>query len=80
VSRVASGLDLACGQPQLLGGRAWALLANHAAVPALDLLTGSGEARALVDSGGDLAPLIASWRDEVATFNATLDDILLYRP
>ncbi len=47
-------------------------------VPALDLLTGSSEARATIESGGDLAPLLARWRDEVATFSATLDDILLY--
>ncbi len=46
--------------------------------PALDLLTGSPEARELIEAGAPLAPLLESWKAEVATFEATLEGILLY--
>lgn len=47
-------------------------------VPALDLLTGSAEARTVLEGGEPLEPLLASWADEVAAFETTLDDVLLY--
>jgi uncharacterized protein YbbC (DUF1343 family) len=48
-------------------------------VPALDLLTGSSAARELIEADADLEPLVATWRDEVAEFESTLDGILLYQ-
>ncbi len=48
-------------------------------VPALDLLTGSDAARAAVESGAPLAPLLDSWEAEVRGFEAGLDGVLLYR-
>jgi uncharacterized protein YbbC (DUF1343 family) len=48
-------------------------------VPAVDLLTGSAEAREAVDSGTPLEPLLARFKQEVAAFERTLDDVLLYR-
>lgn len=44
---------------------------------ALDLLTGSSEARARIEAGAPLEPLLEAWRGEVATFESTLDGILL---
>jgi len=46
--------------------------------PALDLLTGSADARELIEAGAPLEPLLEAWRAEVADFEATLDGILLY--
>ncbi len=46
--------------------------------PALDLLTGSPDARELIEAGAPLEPLLESWKAEVAAFEATLDGILLY--
>ncbi len=48
-------------------------------VPAIDLLTGSAAAREALERGEDFEPLLADWRREVAAFEETLDDILLYR-
>jgi uncharacterized protein YbbC (DUF1343 family) len=47
--------------------------------PALDLLTGSAAARACIEGGQDLEPLLADWSREVARFEATMDGISLYR-
>ncbi len=46
--------------------------------PALDLLTGSPEARERIEAGAPLEPLLESWKRDVAAFEATLDGILLY--
>ncbi|MEN8165356.1 MAG: DUF1343 domain-containing protein [Acidobacteriota bacterium] len=48
-------------------------------VPALDLLTGSAEAREIIETGGEVAPLLSRWRQEVADFNRSLEGVLLYR-
>ena len=48
-------------------------------VPAVDLLTGSAEARQLLESDADLEPLLESWRVDVRDFESTLDGLLLYR-
>lgn len=48
-------------------------------VPAIDLLTGSAAAREALEREEDLEALLADWRREVAAFEETLDDILLYR-
>lgn len=47
-------------------------------VPALDLLTGSAAARELLEADADLEPLLETWRGEVAEFESTLEEILLY--
>jgi uncharacterized protein YbbC (DUF1343 family) len=47
-------------------------------VPALDLLTGSPEARACIESGEPFDGLLAGWRAWVAEFESTLEGILLY--
>ena len=47
-------------------------------VPALDLLTGSPEARSCIEDGTPFAELFDEWRDWVAGFEDTLDGILLY--
>jgi uncharacterized protein YbbC (DUF1343 family) len=47
--------------------------------PALDLLTGSTEARQGIEAGDDLQPLLQRWQGEVEEFAASLDDLLLYR-
>ena len=47
-------------------------------VPALDLLTGSAEARRVVEAGEPLEPLLAGWADEVTAFEESLDGVLLY--
>lgn len=47
-------------------------------VPALDLLTGSAAAREHIEADADLEPLLETWRDEVAEFESTLEEILLY--
>ena len=47
-------------------------------VPALDLLTGSAEAREIFETGGELAPLFDRWNQEVVDFNRSLEGVLLY--
>jgi uncharacterized protein YbbC (DUF1343 family) len=47
-------------------------------IPALDLLTGSQQARDRIESGRPLEPLLASWGQEVEEFNAGLTGLLLY--
>jgi len=47
-------------------------------VPALDLLTGSEKARARIEAGSDLETLLGEWRSWVRTFEAELNDIVLY--
>jgi uncharacterized protein YbbC (DUF1343 family) len=47
-------------------------------VSALDLLTGSPAARRCIEDGTQFAPLFDEWRDWVATFEGTLEGILLY--
>jgi uncharacterized protein YbbC (DUF1343 family) len=47
-------------------------------VPALDLLTGSPEARRCIEDGKPVDDLLASWHARVVEFEATLDGILLY--
>lgn len=49
-----------------------------AEVPALDLLTGSAEARRVLEAREPLEPLLADWAAEVAAFEETLDGVLLY--
>ncbi len=48
-------------------------------IPAMDLLTGDGRARRVIETGTGLDELLASWREEVTRFEATLPDILLAR-
>jgi uncharacterized protein YbbC (DUF1343 family) len=47
-------------------------------IPALDLLTGSQEARQRIEARQPLEPLIEVWRGEVEEFESRLDGILLY--
>ncbi len=47
-------------------------------VPALDLLTGSPAARRCIEDGTPFDPLFDEWRGWVATFEDTLEGILLY--
>ncbi len=47
-------------------------------VPAIDLLTGSPSARALIESGEPLEGLFNTWQRYVDEFEGTLDGILLY--
>jgi uncharacterized protein YbbC (DUF1343 family) len=47
-------------------------------VPALDILTGSAAAREVIEDGGDLHPLLESWRRSVSDFEDRLEGILLY--
>lgn len=47
-------------------------------VPALDLLTGSADARLIIESGSDLTALFDEWKHEVRAFEEHLDGILLY--
>ena len=47
-------------------------------VPALDLLTGSPDARRAIEGGAPLEPRLERWRGEVAEFESTLEGILLY--
>ena len=47
-------------------------------VPAIDLLTGSAEAREAIDGGRPLEPLLEEWRRSVADFEASLAGVLLY--
>ncbi len=46
-------------------------------IPAIDLLTGSSEARELIEAGDPVEPLLEKWRGEVEAFEATLEGILL---
>lgn len=48
-------------------------------VPALDLLTGSPEARLIIEAGGSFAELLERWRSWVDEFSAGLEGVLLYR-
>jgi uncharacterized protein YbbC (DUF1343 family) len=48
-------------------------------IPALDLLTGSPDARRCIETGSALDPLHERWRAWIETFEADLEDILLYR-
>ena len=50
-----------------------------AAVPAIDLLTGSAAVREALETGGLLEPVFAAWSEEVAAFERSLEDLLLYR-
>ncbi len=47
-------------------------------VPALDLLTGSPDAREIIETGAGLAPMLARWHDEVGLFEGSLEGVLLY--
>ena len=47
-------------------------------VPAIDLLTGSAAARAVIEGRAALADLLAGWEREVAEFEAGLEGVLLY--
>lgn len=47
-------------------------------VPAIDLLTGSPAARAVIEGRAPLAELLAGWRRDVADFEAELPGVLLY--
>ncbi len=49
-----------------------------AEVPAIDLLTGSADARAAIESGGDLGDLLEAWRRWVVEFEESLEGVLLY--
>jgi len=49
-------------------------------VPAIDLLTGSPEARTAIEAGGDLEPLFAAWRDHCSAFASGRREHLLYEP
>lgn len=49
-----------------------------AEVPAIDLLTGSPAARAVIDGRAPLHELLDGWRRSVAEFEATLEGVLLY--
>jgi len=47
-------------------------------VPAMDLLTGSPEARGCIETGRPFDELFDSWRQWICDFEETLTDILLY--
>jgi uncharacterized protein YbbC (DUF1343 family) len=47
-------------------------------VPAIDLLSGSAEAREAIDTARPLDAVLEAWRSSVADFEATLPGILLY--
>ena len=47
-------------------------------VPALDLLTGSADARQLIENGASFEPLLDAWRAVVAGFEASLEGVLLH--
>lgn len=47
-------------------------------VPAIDLLTGSAEARTVIESGESLQPLFEKWDSYVLDFEKNLEGILLY--
>jgi uncharacterized protein YbbC (DUF1343 family) len=49
-------------------------------VPAIDLLTGSAAARTAIETGSDLEPLFAAWRDHCTAFAAARREHLLYEP
>jgi uncharacterized protein YbbC (DUF1343 family) len=49
-----------------------------AGVPAIDLLTGSAQARAVVEGRLDLATVTAAWADHCADFRARRREVLLY--
>lgn len=48
-------------------------------VPAIDLLTGSAEARNHIEQGLPLESLFERWRDDVTTFESNLQGILMYQ-
>jgi uncharacterized protein YbbC (DUF1343 family) len=47
-------------------------------IPALDLLTGSAEARRLIEDGAPLDELLEAWSQSVIEFEDSLDGVLLY--
>ena len=47
-------------------------------VPALDLLTGSPEARDRIESGRSLEPLFTQWQHDVQNFESGLEGVLMY--
>jgi uncharacterized protein YbbC (DUF1343 family) len=47
-------------------------------IPALDLLTGSADARHRIENGEPFDELLESWRRWVSGWEATLDGVLLY--
>lgn len=47
-------------------------------VPALDLLTGSGEARDRIENRRSLEPLLDRWRRDVKDFESKLEGVLIY--
>ncbi len=49
-------------------------------VPALDILTGSAEARERIENGLDLEPLLESWQRAVSRFESRLEGVLLIQP
>ena len=46
--------------------------------PALDLLTGSAEARGVIEEHRPLAPLLDQWERDVEAFDSSLDGVVLY--
>jgi len=44
----------------------------------IDILYGSDELRTTIDSGGEISPLIAAWKDDEARFKKTREKYLLY--
>ena len=48
-------------------------------VPAIDLLTGSAEARNHIEQGLPLESLFERWRDDVTIFESSLQGILMYQ-
>ena len=44
----------------------------------IDILYGSDELRTTIDSGGDLSPLIASWKAAEEAFRKTREKYLIY--
>ncbi len=46
-------------------------------IPAIDLLTGSGEARGLIESGGELEPLLDRWNEEARLFGESLEGVVV---
>ena len=50
----------------------------HVAGPALDLLTGSAEARECIEGGSAFEELFSNWERWVGEFEAKLEGILLY--
>jgi uncharacterized protein YbbC (DUF1343 family) len=47
-------------------------------IPAIDLLTGSEDARRVIEGQGTVEDLVTSWQPYLEEFEATLDGVLLY--